>query len=102
MFNEEKIINGILHWRGVPGGEWHAYSLEQLTRKITDMKSYFNEQNEDLDYNYFKSVLKSDRIARIIERSVSKNSAIHDLMMVYCLNHNEAIFMYDQHCGATC
>lgn len=22
MFYEEKIIDGVLHWRGIPGGDW--------------------------------------------------------------------------------
>lgn len=26
MFYEERMINGILHWRGTPRGQWYAVS----------------------------------------------------------------------------
>jgi hypothetical protein len=34
MYHDEKIINGILHWRGTPTGEWTAYTLEQMTERV--------------------------------------------------------------------
>ena len=40
MYHEEKVIDGVLCWRGTPDGEWQQYTLEQLTamyltRKMT-------------------------------------------------------------------
>ena len=29
MYYEERMINGILHWRGTPDGAWHAFSDAQ-------------------------------------------------------------------------
>ena len=30
---EEKVINGVLHWRGTPNGEWIPCTLENLSNK---------------------------------------------------------------------
>jgi hypothetical protein len=31
MFYEEKVIDGILHWRGTPKGDWIEFTKEGLT-----------------------------------------------------------------------
>ena len=38
MYHKEEIINGKLCWKGIPNGEWHEYSQEQLTERIEKMK----------------------------------------------------------------
>jgi hypothetical protein len=38
MFHEEKVINGVLCWRGTPNGEWIPFTMEQLTRKLIEEK----------------------------------------------------------------
>ncbi len=30
MYYEESIIDGVLHWRGTPDGEWRSFTPEQL------------------------------------------------------------------------
>ena len=41
MYYEEKIINGILHHRGSPDGEWIMFTIEDLSmRSITRGKSF--------------------------------------------------------------
>lgn len=37
MFLEEKVINGILHWRGHPDHEFVAYTAEELTRMVESL-----------------------------------------------------------------
>lgn len=44
MFHEEKIIDGLLHYRTMPDGEWTPYTAEQLTEKIEKMKAEHSEQ----------------------------------------------------------
>jgi hypothetical protein len=34
MYYEEKAINGVLHWRGTPEGQWIAKTAEQLTEML--------------------------------------------------------------------
>ena len=34
MYHEEKEIDGVLHWRGTPDGEWTPYTDKQLTAKL--------------------------------------------------------------------
>jgi len=38
MYHEEKIINGVLCWRGDPNGEWTPFTPEQLTAKMTEVR----------------------------------------------------------------
>lgn len=35
MYHEEKVINGVLCWRGTPDGEWQQYTPEALTVALT-------------------------------------------------------------------
>lgn len=38
MYHEEKIIDGKLHWRSTPDGEWVCYTQEQITHKLMSVK----------------------------------------------------------------
>ena len=35
MYHEEKVINGVLCWRGTPDGKWAPYTLEAMTIALT-------------------------------------------------------------------
>ena len=39
MYYEEKVIEGVLHWRGSPDGEWTPISAEQLTTYLVKERS---------------------------------------------------------------
>lgn len=39
MYYEEKIVNGVLHWRGSPNGEWTAMSAERLTALVLELRN---------------------------------------------------------------
>jgi hypothetical protein len=34
MYYEEKLIDGILHWRGMPDGEWQIIPAEKLDERV--------------------------------------------------------------------
>lgn len=38
MYYEEKVIDGILHLRGMPNGEWEPMSPEQLTALVLTLR----------------------------------------------------------------
>lgn len=38
MYYEEKIINGVLHFRSTPKGPWEAVSPERLTEMLLDAR----------------------------------------------------------------
>lgn len=38
MYYEEKLICGILHWRGSPDGEWLPMSQERLTALVLELR----------------------------------------------------------------
>lgn len=38
MFYEEKMIDGVLHWRNIPGGQWVDYTAAQLSQRYVDLQ----------------------------------------------------------------
>jgi hypothetical protein len=34
VYYEERVIDGVLHWRNTPDGEWTAYTAAQLTDRL--------------------------------------------------------------------
>lgn len=38
MYYEEKLIDGVLHWRGTPDGEWQPMSPEKLTALVQELR----------------------------------------------------------------
>ena len=38
MYYEEKLIDGVLHWRGTPDGEWQTMSQERLTALVLELR----------------------------------------------------------------
>ena len=39
MYYEEQVINGILHWRSSPDGEWKPCRPEEITTRLLEAKS---------------------------------------------------------------
>lgn len=58
MYHEEKVIDGVLCWRGTPDGEWVQYSLESLTIALTSERS----RSKDLEALAIKA---SDRLEKV-------------------------------------
>ena len=54
MYLEEKIINGILHYRTHPNGEFIPYTLERLTGKIGMLKEEIENQQGYTQEKVFK------------------------------------------------
>ena len=38
MYYEERVIDGVLHWRGTPSGKWEAMSAERLTAALIEAR----------------------------------------------------------------
>lgn len=36
MYHDERLIKGILHWRGTPDGKWIAFTLEELSARVLE------------------------------------------------------------------
>lgn len=43
MYYKEKMINGILHYKCSPKGEWHEFSIEKLSERIIKMQNAIND-----------------------------------------------------------
>lgn len=43
MFYEEKVIDGVLHYRTSPNGDWRAKTAEQLTEMLETLRDSVRE-----------------------------------------------------------
>jgi hypothetical protein len=49
VFYEETVLNGILHWRGTPTGEWLPMNAETLTSMLLESREHFKNLNKVID-----------------------------------------------------
>ena len=49
MYHEEKIINGVLHWRGLPDATFTAYTAAELTERLKLKESEIRKLNEQVN-----------------------------------------------------
>jgi hypothetical protein len=56
MYYEEKIINGILHWRGHPEGEFKPYSIEALSQMVVELQKKEREAYMKGYHDHQKSI----------------------------------------------
>lgn len=38
MYYKEEWINGILYWKAIPNGEWHAFTKQQYLDKCLQLE----------------------------------------------------------------
>ena len=57
MYRDEKVIDGILHFRNTPHGEWHKVTLEGMLSKLT--RAQFYSANKDLEISQLKEKITS-------------------------------------------
>lgn len=62
MYHEEKVINGVLCWRGTPDGEWTQYTSEALTIALTSERS----RAKDMESGRIEYVHKIEAIKAVI------------------------------------
>ena len=48
MYNEEKIINGVLMFRSTPDGEWRQCSIEKMGERIIQLQKDVEGLHEQL------------------------------------------------------
>ena len=46
MFYQEKIINGVLCWRGTPDGAFTPFTIEQLSGRVKDLEAAISVYTE--------------------------------------------------------
>lgn len=54
MYHEEKVIDGVLCWRGTPDGKWTQYTAEALTIALTAERA----RAKDLEDGLYKHMQK--------------------------------------------
>jgi hypothetical protein len=57
MYYEEKVIDGILHQRGLPGGEWIPFSAQGLTAIVENLRTKLSEFG-DLNFDLTEALKK--------------------------------------------
>lgn len=72
MYYDEKMIDGILHWRGTPNGEWRPLTVEMLTRKLTESRAQYERLSNlvtklrEMNAKYMPNMFAKER-AKIVE-----------------------------------
>lgn len=51
MYYEEKIINGILHYRTNPFDKWTSKTAEQLTTMLEELREKIKDENLEAKFN---------------------------------------------------
>ena len=51
MYEEESIIDGVLHWRGSPNGEWEPRTLKQLTDRTQSLERLLKRCRDVMECN---------------------------------------------------
>jgi hypothetical protein len=85
MYREEKIINGVLHWRSTPNGEWHKYSDSALTDRVSELAAMKARVEQAVKED---ERADKDRIAALEAR---------EKRLVEALKHMTAEFKFDDH-----
>lgn len=49
MYHEEQVIDGVLHHRGTPDGQWLVYTVEQLTVKYEKLNVELSKKQQELE-----------------------------------------------------
>lgn len=62
MYHEEKVINGVLCWRGTPDGEWKQYTAEALTTALVAERS----RSKDMEASALKACGKLEQVRAAI------------------------------------
>lgn len=75
MYYEEKLINGILMWRGMPDGDWKQCSIEEMSKRIV---------NAGLRQNCVKEIVFDNLIDSRTKEKLRIGKACHHFG---CLNH---------------
>jgi hypothetical protein len=52
MYYEEAVIDGVLHWRGMPAGPWLPVTPENLTSKYLELRERVRVSEEDHSQKY--------------------------------------------------
>lgn len=62
MYYEEKMINGIMHWRGRKDGEFQPYTLEELSRRYENLSEELKEVKANLLYHYHDKTTTKEEV----------------------------------------
>jgi hypothetical protein len=88
MYYEEKMIDGVLMYRGTSDGEWKPVTMEMMTRRLTELRmnnDSLKEENETLR-GKIKTV-KRDDLLNIIKSRM--DAEMCDLAEQYGIHHGD-------------
>lgn len=74
MFYEEKMIDGVLHWRGTPTGDWQPVSPRELAEKIDILRTRLAESEaravaaeaNDRRYRWLRDPANNESVSNLI------------------------------------
>jgi len=57
MYQEEKVIDGVLHYRNSPDEDFKPYTAEQLTGKYKYLESKFMQKPDESDLQWANRII---------------------------------------------
>ena len=67
MFLEEKVIDGVLHYRTTPSEEFQPYNLKQLTHRLVKLREKYERKPEETDFEWAKRVVYENTEGLIVK-----------------------------------
>jgi len=89
MYYEEKIIDGVLHFRTTPNGEWFFKTASQLTETITTLRAEVESLRKDATrWDYFAETA-SEEVCYILCGNSNPDRAELDLAIDQRIANND-------------
>lgn len=91
MFYEERLIDGALHWRGTPDGEWVAVSVERLSSRVVELDAWRREtaRNETEEKSDLRDMFAAFALMAVI--GLNLEDATHESNATYAYNAADAM-----------
>jgi hypothetical protein len=86
MFYEEQLIDGVLHWRGTPDGEWVAVSAERLSSRIVELETWRREsaRSEAREISDLRDLFAAYALMAVI--GLELEDSTHETDAIYAYN----------------
>jgi|ERR1043165_7363993 hypothetical protein len=91
MFYEEQLIDGVLHWRGTPDGEWVAVSAERLSSRVVEIETWRREsaRSEAQETSDLRDMFAAFALMAVI--GLNLDDSTHESHAAYAYNAADAM-----------
>jgi hypothetical protein len=68
MFYEEELIEGILHWRGEPNGEWRPVLVTRLSQRVLDAERLLRTVDAAIPDTWYQGAYTNIRVEAMVKQ----------------------------------